>query len=130
MLALPIIPPVYLHFFYLDKFYRRKRYFSYGLLTILTLLVFGAVADYIASRPVMMEDITVISEIELFRATYYNMLIIAAQYNPFIAIVVSTVIRYFREKQQFSLQELREQRTKAELELLKFQVNPVFFVLF
>lgn len=126
MLVIPLIPPVYLHFYFLDKFYRRKRYISYIFLTFLTILVFGALADYIASRPVMKEEITVINEIELFRATYYNMLIIAAQYNPFIAIVISTVIRYFREKQQFSLQELQEQKTRTELELLKSQVNPHF----
>jgi len=74
----------------------------------------------------MMKDITVIDEIRPFRATYYNMLFIAAQYNPFVAIVISTVIHYFREKQKFSLQELQEQKTKAELELLKSQVNPHF----
>jgi len=126
VLVLPLVLPVYLHFFFLDKYYRRKQYISYGFLTILTIVVFGVVADYMASRPMMMKEITVIEEIELFRTSYYNMLIIAAQYNPFIAIVISTVIRYFREKQQFSLQELQEQKTRAELELLKSQVNPHF----
>lgn len=84
-------------------------------------------ADYIASRPLMTKEITIIEEIQLYKSTYYNMLLIAAQYNPFIAIVVSTVIRYFSEKQQFSLQELKEEKTRAELELLKSQVNPHFF---
>ncbi len=76
----------------------------------------------------MMKEITFIEEIELFRTSYYNMLIIAAQYNPFIAIVISTVIRYFREKQQFSLQELQEQKTRAELELIKIAGESTFFI--
>ncbi|MCD4695447.1 MAG: histidine kinase [Bacteroidales bacterium] len=127
ILVLPLIPPVYLHFWFLDKYYKQKRYLYYGLLTILTIIIFGAVADYVATRPIMTEDITVIDEIQPFRASYYNMLFIAAQYNPFLAIIISTVIHYFREKQQFSLHELQEQKTKAELELLKSQVNPHFF---
>lgn len=127
LLVFPVIIPVYLHFFFLDKYYKQKRYLVYGLFTIVVILIFGAVADYFVSQPMLMKDITVIREIQPFKASYYNMFFIAAQYNPFLAVIISTVVRYFWEKQLDDLQALREQKTRAELELLKSQVNPHFF---
>jgi len=126
-LVLPLIAPVYLHLFFLDRFYSRKKYLWYILFTLATIVIFGSIADEMANSPGIRSRISFYDEITgRFRKGYISSLFFDAGFNPVLAIIISTVYRYFRQKQVFQMQELREQKTRAELDLLRNQVNPHF----
>ncbi len=127
-LILPLIIPVYLHLFFLEKYYSQRKYFWYFFLTLATIIIFGVLAEELANSLGLRTRIRYINEpINPFKSSYYiNTFFINAGYNPALAIIVSTVFRYFRQRQLFQLQQLREQKTRAELDLLKNQVNPHF----
>ncbi len=128
-LLAPLILPVYLHLFFLEKFYSRKKYFCYAGLTLLTIIIFGVIAEELANHLGLRTRIRYIDEafnpIELRYSI--STFFIYAGFNPALAIIVTTVVRYFRQRQLFNLQQLQEQKTRAELDLLKNQVNPHFF---
>jgi len=124
-LILPLIIPVYLHLFFLEKYYNRKKYLWYVLLTLATIIFFGVLAEELANSSGLRTRVSYsggLSESEYYFRTFF----INAGYNPFLAIIISTVIRYFRQKQMFQLQQLQEQKIRAELDLLRNQVNPHF----
>ncbi len=125
-ILVPIIPAVYIHFFLVKKFFKRKKYFLYILLTFATILSFGIFADEIYSSNysivILEESINPIGRPLHFINTYNQM-----GFNPFIGIIIATILSYLNKKQRSEIQEMKTQKTKAELELLKSQVNPHFF---
>ena len=50
-LVLPLVVPVYLHLFLLDRYYSRKKYLWYVLLTLATIIIFGTIADEAVNSP-------------------------------------------------------------------------------
>lgn len=126
-LVTPLIIPVYLHLFLLDKYYSRKRYLWYIIFTLLTIIIFGIIAEELANSPGIRSRISFYdNETGEYRYGYISSLFINASFNPTLAIIISTVYRYLRQKQVFQMQELREKKTNAELNLLRNQVNPHF----
>ncbi len=126
-LVLPLIAPVYLHLFFLERFYNRKKYLWYAVLTIAIIVLFGIIAEESAYSTGIRAGLSYLDDGSGgFSKGYISSFFINAGFNPFLAIVISTVYRYFRQKQIFQIQELREQKTRAELDLLRNQVNPHF----
>lgn len=127
-LILPLIIPVYLHLFFLDKYFNKRKYFWYILFTILIIIVFGVFAEGLANSIGLKTRVQYINEpYNPFEQRYYiSTFFINAGFNPLLAIIVSTLFRYFRQRQIFQLQQLKQQKTQAELDLLKNQMNPHF----
>jgi len=124
-LILPLIVPVYLHLFFLEKYYNSKKYLWYVILTLATIIFFGVMAEELANSSGLRTRVAYIDGLS-DNEYYFRTFFINAGYNPLLAIIISTVIRYFRQRQMFQMQELKEQKTSAELDLLRNQVNPHF----
>ena len=104
----PIILPVYLHSILFEKLFQKKKYYLYGILTLLIVLIFGYINRLL---------------LELYAEgdseTYFTLVFFMAMFTGFKYLKIGT-------KQQFQLQEEEAKRIKAELDLLKSQVNPHF----
>jgi LytS/YehU family sensor histidine kinase len=109
----PLIPAVYINFLLLDKYFIHKKYFKYILWFILLVLISGIIAQgsvYLVI-PLKEEDTFV---------TFFN---------PLFLIIFTSGARYYWHgiKLQMKLHEAQAKQYKAELDLLKYQVNPHFF---
>ncbi|MFC2104429.1 sensor histidine kinase [Bacteroidota bacterium] len=136
VLVIPLIIPVHVNYFLVDKYMKKKMYIQYGIYALALVIVFGFIAQglffatkYSTLVPIfsvvpipipepiegIIDDIT-IDVIPTFKFAF----------NPLIAIILTTLFKHFQEKQQNIIQELETQKLKAELDFLKGQVNPHF----
>lgn len=118
----PIIPAVYIHQYFVKRFYKQKKYWLYGISTLATIIISGIIADNLIIAP----SITYIENESIHNLNAPYSFIDTAGFNPLIAIIISTIIKYFNDKQNKHIQEITIQKTKAELEYLKSQINPHF----
>ncbi len=124
-IILPVIPPVYIHFYLFDSFFLKKKFILYTILLVMLIVLSGFFAQYIADITVNTEDI------------YYG-----GYLNPLIFILITTGIRSFRvslqnkislneafaekAKAELKLKDAEAKQVNTELEFLKSQVNPHF----
>lgn len=111
--VLPCIIPVYINFYLLDKYLIKRKYFKYSFWLIILVTISGAFAQFIIYLLVPM------GKGDVF-ATFGN---------PLIIIIITSGVRYYWRgvKLQLQLHEAQAKQYKAELDLLKYQVNPHFF---
>jgi two-component system LytT family sensor kinase len=109
----PLIPPVYINFFLLEKYFSRKLYLTYTLWFIVLAVCSGALAQVMVTITVPLEEgdnfVTAV--------------------DPLFLIILTGGARYYLRgtKLQLQLHEAQAKQLKAELDLLKHQVNPHFF---
>lgn len=131
-LVLPLIIPIHINYYLIDKYMKKKMYFHYGILVGILVLVFGFIAQGLSSNLIMSRndfdpilplllneeivDIVRIDQRSEFRFAFI----------PFIVMALTTVFKHYREKQLNTIQDLETQRLKSELNMLKHQVNPHF----
>ena len=111
--VLPLIPAVYINFYLLEKYFNRKKYLQYILWLIILAVMGGILAQY-----------TVLITIPLKEGDNF-----VTFFNPLFLIVLTGGARYYQRgiKLQLQLHEAQAKQLKAELDLLKYQVNPHFF---
>ncbi len=108
---LPWMIATYAHFFLHTRFFNRRQYYIYILLIIPLVIICGFLSELSVDK--------IMYESEYERSGYFDIIIV---------IAFTTGLRYFRRgvNQQYRLQEMEAKQLKAELSLLKSQVNPHF----
>ncbi|MFC2103745.1 sensor histidine kinase [Bacteroidota bacterium] len=107
----PFIIPVYFHYYIFNKFFNSKKYLYYVVILVLLIYLGGFFIDgfnrYLFSADIYMKE---------------------SRVNLVLFLLVSTGIKYYRNnlKSQIKLHKIEAQKNKAELELLKSQINPHF----
>jgi len=111
-IILPLLLAVYIHFLILEKYFQKGQFLFYGLNLALLLILSGIAAQLIIDF--------LVPEVEGGIKSFLN---------PVFLIIVTSGFRYYSQglKLQAQLQEAQAKQYKAELDLLKFQVNPHFF---
>jgi len=106
-----IIPPVYIHFYILEKFFLNRRFGIYTTLLLVVWIISAFAADFI---------------FEKYFA--YKGGLFAALYFVGFAIVISTAAKLFKKavRQRLQIQEAESKQLQTELDLLKAQINPHF----
>jgi sensor histidine kinase YesM len=106
-----LIPPVYIHFFILEKFFLNRRFGIYTGLFLVLWVVFSFVANFVFEK-------------------YFDYKggLFAALYFVGFAIVISTAAKLIKKavRQRLQIQEAESKQLQTELELLKAQINPHF----
>jgi len=110
--VIPVIPPVYLHFYLMDKFFDNRKFLIYTLGTFFLILSSGLFAQWFVE---FMWD---------FENQNMN-----AYLDPLVVMIVTSGVRYYYKgiKLQNQLHESQAKQYKAEIDLLRYQVNPHFF---
>ena len=106
-----LIPPVYAHFYILEKFFLNRRFALYFGLAAAILIPSGLAADYI------------------FRTFFdYQEGLFASFYFVGFSLILSSAAKLIKKavKQKFQLQEVESKQLQTELTLLKTQINPHF----
>ncbi|MFC2165259.1 sensor histidine kinase [Acidobacteriota bacterium] len=106
-----LIPPVYIHFYILEKFFFNRRFVIYIALFLVLWVISAFAADFV---------------FEKYFA--YKGGLFAALYFVGFAIVISTAAKLFKKaiKQRMQIQEAESKQLQTELDLLKAQINPHF----
>jgi sensor histidine kinase YesM len=106
-----LFPPVYAHFYILDKFFLNRRFAIYFGLAVAILIPSGLAADYI------------------FRTFFnYQEGLFASFYFVGFSLILSSAAKLIKKavQQKFQLQEVESKQLQTELALLKAQINPHF----
>ncbi len=107
------LPAVYFHFFLVEKLLRRKRIIWYAISIVTLLVLYGRLINYVFEVWVFPND----------SGTY-----IVGEFILAVFLLMASGLHYFisglQAKSQLS--ESEAQRTKAELDSLKMQLNPHF----
>jgi hypothetical protein len=108
----PLILPVYIHFYLVDNYFDKKKYWIYGIWALILVLASSFFAQWFVEF--------------MWSPEGEN---INAFLDPLVVIIVTTGVKYYYKgiKLQLQLHEAKAKQYKAELDLLKFQVNPHFF---
>jgi len=106
-----LIPPVYVHFYILEKFFLNRKFGIYIALLLVILLGFGFAANFV-----------------FVKYFAYKGGLFAAFYFVGFAVVISTAARLFKKaiRQKLQIQEAESKQLQTELDLLKAQINPHF----
>lgn len=115
-----IIIPVYFHFYLRKRFYKNGEKVKYVLFTTITLIIFGFICEHYCNIPVLKDPFLPFSNTNVKTAFNFG-------FSPLIAVIISTYYKNLIDKYNNQVQEMREGKIKAELALLKSQVNPHFF---
>lgn len=107
----PWILATYTHFYIHTRFFNKRKYLIYFAFAVLTIILFGFLSELSVNK--------ILSDRVFERSGYTDVTLI---------ILVTTGLRYFRRgiNQQYRMQEMEAKQLKAELNLLKSQVNPHF----
>ena len=107
----PWILATYAHFYIHSRFFNKRKYLIYFVLVVVSILLFGYLSELSVNK--------ILYESVFERSGYTDITIVLA---------VTTGLRYFRRgiNQQYIMQEMEAKQLKAELNLLKSQVNPHF----
>jgi len=103
--------PVYFHFYIFEKYFYGKRYWTYTVLLLVTLIAFGIVEDTFLS--------IVIS---------YEVGVIANIFFITFLIFIATALKLMKAsiQQRMLVQRIKAKHLQTELDLLKSQINPHF----
>ena len=112
-LFLPLIPAIYVHFWLIRSFFRKKRYLNYLIFTALLIVIFGRIFEWFFVNVIYAEEEGVILFGEL---------------SLLLLILASTGIKAIIDIYLLKNKEIRieSDKVKAELGVLKMQVNPHF----
>lgn len=107
----PWMIATYTHFYIHTKFFNKRKYLIYFALVLPIIILFGYLSELSVDK--------ILYEKVFDRSGYTDIIIILA---------VTTGLRYFHRgiNQQYNMQEMEAKQLKAELNLLKSQVNPHF----
>jgi len=106
-----LMPPVYAHFYILEKFFLNRRFGIYIALLLVIMIISGLAADFIFEK----------------YFAYKGGLFVAFYFIGF-SIVISTAAKLFKKavQQRLRIQEVESKQLQTELDLLKAQINPHF----
>jgi two-component system LytT family sensor kinase len=106
-----LIPPVYLHFFILEKFFFNRRYATY-----IALLWIIAIPSTLAANVIFKELID------------YKGGIPGTAYFIFFSLLIATAAKLVKKavRQQLQIRDIESKQLETELALLKEQINPHF----
>jgi two-component system LytT family sensor kinase len=110
------------NYYLIPRFLFRKRYWLFGLLSVYTILL----SFYFISFIVFGMLFYALNEDALLDKTLFDLyfLIVALFFIVFIGVIVK-FYKHWHEKQTMTLELLKE-KTEAELQVLKSQINPHF----
>lgn len=108
---IPWMLACYTHFYVHTRFFQKRKYLIYFALVLVIVLLFGFLSE---------QAVNIILNEKLFERSGYT--------DVVIILLVTTGLRYFKRgiNQQYKMQEMEAKQLKAELNLLKSQVNPHF----
>ncbi len=112
LIIVPAPLPIYVHFYFLDNYFKKRKYFIYFIATITIVALSGYLIE-------ILFDI-------LFTEPNSH---ISGVLVSLILIVIATAVRYSRKQlySQYLLQEAEYKQLETEMNLLKSQINPHFF---
>jgi sensor histidine kinase YesM len=120
---LPLIPPVYIHFWLVDKFLLHKKYVPYGIFTLLVLVAFGYLTSFLGDAFVSITYPKIIDGAELTVSKVYHPYFAPAAFTLLFSAIKFTIAGM---QQKMLVKELEAEKAKAEFSALKAQVNPHF----
>lgn len=112
----PITIPVYLHSIIFEKLFQNRKYYSYSLLTLLIVLIFGYLNSLMFSYFIS----------EGNTETYFTLAIFMAMFTGFKYLRLGTKQQFKLEREEALRAKAEYSQTMAELDLLKSQINPHF----
>jgi len=110
---IPAAGAIYAHFYFIERYLYRRKYFLYALLTTLCLVIAGQISNYVFEQ-VLYKDEPDAQAAGVITITIF--------------IVVATGLRYFYNgvKQRLEKKELEAKQVRTEMNILKSQVQPHF----
>ncbi len=118
LVIMPLVPPVYLNSYFIELYFLKRKYWQYFTLLIVLAVVFGGIAQLLMNR------------LHNIEGEYFG-----AMFNPLVLLVIIAGINGFKDNLQnkYNVIEARAKQAeaeskqiRAELDLLKAQVNPHF----
>ena len=118
LVIVPLVPPVYLNNYFIELYFLKRKYWQYFTSLIVLAVVFGVIAQLLMDR------------FHNVQGEYFG-----AMLNPLVVMLVTAGIKGFKENMQnkYNVIEARAKQAeaeskqiRAELDLLKAQVNPHF----
>ena len=118
LVIIPLVPPIYLNNYFIELLFLKRKYWQYFTSLIVLAVVFGGIAQLLMDK------------FHNVKGEYFG-----AMFNPLVVLLVTAGIKGFKENLQnkYNVIEARAKQSeaeskqiRAELDLLKAQVNPHF----